>query len=93
MTDTDCGYVYCTPGGPCINSIVDCPNDASDCTVVCAVGSCMGSTINCLDGHACVVQTGGLESAQSAKINGNGATSLVVHSGAVGDKLGEAVGD
>lgn len=80
------GTINCSAGGECQNIVVDCPNDNSDCTIVCAATGCKGSTINCLDGYKCTVITGGEEAAALAHINGNQATILDIFTGVNGDK-------
>lgn len=80
------GTINCSEVGECQNTVVDCPNDNSDCTIVCGTRGCKGSTINCLDGYKCTIITGGDDAAASAQINGNEATILDIFTGVNGDK-------
>ena len=78
--------IKCSAGGECVNKTLNCADDGSNCEVTCAHSGCMGTTINCLTGYNCTIRTGGLESAKSAIMNGNGAVKLDVFTGTVGEK-------
>ena len=82
------GQIICgEPGGTdeC-GAIINCPNDNSDCEIICAKKGCQFKTINCLDGYVCTIRTGGDESAAKSIINGNSATKLDIFTGITGQK-------